>query len=63
MLVSLPGLAIATVYWVGVGWNGDDYDIGRTGLVLLTGFFAVVFVSLWVVGSVVGRLFRLGFER
>jgi hypothetical protein len=28
VLLSLPPLAIATVYWVAVGWNGDGYDIG-----------------------------------
>jgi len=63
VLVALPALAMATVYWVAVGWSGDDYDIGREGLILLTAFFGVTFVSLWVVGSVVGRLFRLGLER
>jgi hypothetical protein len=63
VFLALPALAIATVYWVAVGWKGDDYDIGREGLILLTAFLGVTFVSLWVVGSVVGRLFRLGFER
>jgi len=62
-LLTLPPLALATVYWVGVGWNGDDYDIGRSGLLLMTGFFGAAFVALWVVGSVVGRLIRLGLER
>lgn len=63
VLLTLPPLAIATVYWVAVGWNGDDYDIGRSGLILFTAIFGIAFVSVWVVGSVVGRLLRLGFER
>jgi hypothetical protein len=63
VLLSLPPLAIATVYWVAVGWNGDDYDIGRSGLILFTAFFGVAFLTIWVVGSVVGRLMRVGFER
>jgi hypothetical protein len=29
----------------------------------MTGFFGAAFVALWVVGSVVGRLIRLGLER
>jgi hypothetical protein len=62
-LLALPPLAIGLVYWVGVGWTGTDYDMGKAGLVLFTGIFALIFVSLWVVGSLVGRLVRLGFER
>ena len=62
VVLTVPALAIATVYWVVVGWNGDDYDIGRSGLILFTAFFGAVFVALWVTGSVVGRLLRLGLE-
>ncbi len=63
VLLTLPPLAIATVYWVAVGWSGDDYDMGRSGLILITAIFGIAFVSVCVVGSVVGRLLRLGFER
>ena len=63
LVLALPALAIASVYWITVGWNGDDYDVGRSGLILFTALFGVAFVTVWVVGSVVGRLVRLGFER
>jgi hypothetical protein len=63
VLLTLPPLTIATVYWVAVGWNGVDYDMGRSGLILFTAIFGIAFVSIWVIGSVVGRLLRLGFGR
>ena len=63
LVLALPPLAIASVYWITAGWNGDDYDIGRSGLILFTAFFGAAFVTVWVVGSVVGRLVRLGFGR
>jgi hypothetical protein len=62
VLLLAPALAIATVYWVALGWNGVDHDMGRAGLVLATGFFGAAFVSLWAVGSAVGRLVRLGLD-
>ena len=63
VVLAVPALAIATVYWFAVGWNGDDYDIGRSGLILFTAFFGGVFVALWVTGCAVGRLLRQGLER
>jgi hypothetical protein len=62
VILAVPPLVLAVAYWVVVGWNGDDYDIGRSGLVLVTAIVGGIFVSVWVVGSVVGRLVRLGFE-
>jgi hypothetical protein len=63
VFLALPALVLAVVYWVVVGWNGDAYDIGRSGLVLISAIVGCGFVLIWVVGSVVGRLLRLGIER
>ena len=60
-LLALPPLALACTYWIAVGWYGDDYDIGRSGLVVFTGAFAGAVVSLWVLGCGVGRLLRTNF--
>jgi hypothetical protein len=62
VVLAVPALAIASVYWVGVGWNGDDYDIGRSGLILITGFLSVAFVSIWAFGLAFGRLVRIGLQ-
>ena len=62
-VLTLPPLAMASVYCIAVGWNGDDYDIGRSGLIVFTAIFGLAFVAVWVLGSVVGRLMRTGFER
>jgi hypothetical protein len=62
-VLVLPPLAIAFTCWIVVGWNGDDYDIGRSGLILLTGILSLVFAAVWVVGSVLGRFLRMAFER
>jgi hypothetical protein len=63
VVLAFPPLALASVYWVAVGWNGDDYDIGRSGLILFTAIFGVAFVLVWVAGSAVGRLLRRAYER
>ena len=50
----LPAVAIGLTYWIAVGWYGDDYDIGRGGLILLSGAFAVLFAGVWTMGAAVG---------
>jgi hypothetical protein len=63
VVLALPPLAVALAYWNAVGWNGDAYDIGRSGLLLISGIVSVFFVSVCVIGSVVGRFVRWGAER
>ena len=63
VFLAVPPLALGLVYWIVVGWNGDDYDMGRAGAILFTGIFAAVFVVVWVAGASVGRLLRWGVER
>jgi hypothetical protein len=58
VLLLLPSVAIGVAYWVAVGWNGDDYDIGREGLIVITGLIAGAFVALWTVGVALGRYVR-----
>ncbi len=60
-LLALPPLALGLTYWIVFGWFGDDYDIGRAGLVIFSGVFAGVVVVCWVVGCGVGRLVRRNF--
>jgi hypothetical protein len=60
LLTVLP-LALAFTYWIAVGWYGDDYDIGRTGLVVFTGALGGSVVGLWAVGCGMGRLLRRNF--
>jgi hypothetical protein len=62
VVLAFPPLALASVYWVAVGWNGDDYDMGRSGQILFTAIFGLAFVLVWVAGSAVGRLLQLAFE-
>jgi hypothetical protein len=50
-LLLVPPVAIALVYWVAVGWRGDDYDVGREGLLLITGWIGVLFVASWAAGA------------
>jgi hypothetical protein len=59
--LALPPLALALLYWVAVGWNGNVYDTGRSGLVVITGLFGATFVALWVAGCGIGRLLRREF--
>jgi len=60
--LALPPLALGLVYWIVVGWNGDDYDMGRAGAILFTGIFAAAFVLVWVAGCAVGRIIRSAVE-
>lgn len=60
-LLALPPLALACTYWIAVGWYGDDYDIGRSGLVAFTGVLGGLVVAVWVLGCGVGRLLRRDF--
>jgi hypothetical protein len=59
--LAAPALALAFTYWIGVGWYGDDYDIGRSGLVVFTGALGGLVVALWILGCGVGRLVRRDF--
>lgn len=61
VLLALPPLGLALAYWIDVGWNGDDYDIGRAGLVVFTGALGGCVVLLWLLGCGVGRLLRRDF--
>jgi hypothetical protein len=54
-LLLVPPVAIALLYWVGVGWSGDPYDIGRDGLVLITGMIGALFVASWAAGVGLAR--------
>jgi hypothetical protein len=57
-LLALPPLALALTYWIAFGWHGDDYDIGRAGLVIFTGALGGGVVACWVAGCGVGRFVR-----
>jgi len=63
VVLAVPPLALALAYWLVVGWNGDDYDIGRSGLLLVTALVGAMFVSVWFLGSAFGRYVRVGVER
>jgi hypothetical protein len=62
-LLLVPSLAIALVYWVGFGWLGDDYDIGREGLLLITAWIGALFVALWAAGIGIARADRARLSR
>ena len=50
--------SLALTYWIAFGWHGDDYDIGRAGLVIFTGALGGGVVACWVAGCGVGRFVR-----
>jgi hypothetical protein len=54
-LLLAPPVAIALLYWVEVGWGGDAYDIGREGLLLVTGMIGAFFVALWAASAGIAR--------
>ncbi len=52
-----PALALALAYWIW-GWVGDAYDIGREGLVLVTGVIGAWFLMSWFFAVRIGRSVR-----
>jgi asparagine N-glycosylation enzyme membrane subunit Stt3 len=59
----VPPVAIALAYWVGFGWRGDDYDIGRDGLLVITGWIGTLFVVSWAAGVGLARAGRASVSR
>ncbi len=58
VLLLVPAVGIGVVYWILAGWNGGDPEIGREGLIIITGLIAAGFIALWAVGAVLGRYIR-----
>jgi hypothetical protein len=36
-----PVFGLLLAWWVAAGWYGDDYDVGRTGAILMYGLIAL----------------------
>jgi hypothetical protein len=53
----LPIFLLALAYWMW-SWFGDAYDIGRAGLVLITGVLSASLVVSWMIGVGFGRRLR-----
>ena len=54
----LPPLALALVYWVGVGGRAQTGEFDRAALLLITGVIGAFFVLIWLVCVVAGRWLR-----
>jgi asparagine N-glycosylation enzyme membrane subunit Stt3 len=57
-VLLVPPVAVALAYWLKVGWQGDAYDFGREGLVLVTGAIGALFVASWAAGIGIARAAR-----
>ena len=55
----LPPLALALVYWVGVGGSAQTGEFDRAALLLITGVIGALFVLIWFACVVVGRWLRV----
>jgi hypothetical protein len=58
VLLVVPAVGVAVVYWVGVGWFGHDYELAQSAFVMIIGLIAAAFVALWTTGVALGRLAR-----
>jgi hypothetical protein len=57
-LFLLPGIALAVVGWIWIGWIGGRYGISRAGLVLFSGIGAAGFIRGWLLGLELGASLR-----